>query len=183
MSYEINEGRARDHERRAIYDKLPTTDPTRSRQLFNRCTGPKGKFTTEEAAERHYIALASFGRKTSKPVWETGAVPEQVFHALSIDPTKTFGPGICFWPFDVFLNEDIPGCTSFTATQFRWARRVGNLWVISLRHGGASTRDSYAAVQPSKHGAYRKIWWADSLAGLAAWHAKGAVPLADVKPE
>lgn len=117
LSYEINEGRARDEARWARYKKLPAIDPARSRQLFDRCMGRKGKFSTDKEAERHYIALAPLSGKTSKPIWDANAVPEPVFRALGIDPAKTFGPGVCFWPSDVFLErEDMPGCTSVSTT-------------------------------------------------------------------
>ena len=181
LNYTVNEGRARYDERRAIYRKLPTADPSRSRKLFDRCVGPKGKFATEQEAERHYITLASFGRNASKPIWDTSAVPEPVFRALGVDPAKTFGSGICFWPFDVFLNEDIPGCTSFTATQFRWARRVGDVWLVALRFGGLSTRDSYAAVRRAGNGPYQKIWWSNDMASFSAWHTNGAIPMIEKK--
>lgn len=182
LSYEINEGRARDKGRQALYKKLPATDPARSRQLYDRCAGPQDKFATEEQARRHYIAVASLGQKTSKPIWEANAVPESVFRALGIDPAKTFGAGVCFWASDVFLElKDMPGCSSITATQFRWARRVGDLWVVSLRRGGASTQDGYAAVQRADDGRHRKIWWANNLAGFAEWRAKGTVPMIDGK--
>lgn len=184
LHYTINEGRARDDERREMYKKLPATDPSRSRKLFGQCIGPKGKFATEQDAERHYVALASPVQKLSKPIWNAGAVPEPVFRALGVDPAKTFGPGICFWAFDFHLDlKDMPGCTATTGTRFRWARRAGDLWIVSLQFGGLSTRNGYAAVQPSNRGPYRKIWWADDLAGFSAWYAKGAVPMVAEKPE
>lgn len=184
LNYIINEGRARGDERRVLYKKLLAADPSRSRKLFDRCVGPKGKFATEREAERHYIALASFGHKASKPIWDASAVPEPVFRALGIDPAKTFDPGICFWAFDFFLDlKDMPGCTATTGTRFRWARRVDDLWLISLQFGGLSTRNGYAAVRPSNRGPYRKVWWANSVAGFSGWRTKGAVPLTDNKPE
>lgn len=177
LNYEINEGRARDEERHTYYEALPTTDPRRSRRLYRQCTGPKGRFATEKDANRHYVMLASFGRRASKPIWDASAVPEPVFHALDVDPAKIFGPGVCFWPFDVFLNEKIPGCTSFTGTQFRWARRVDGLWLVALRFGGVATRDEYVAVRHVDKGQYQKIWWSSDMAGFSAWQRNGAVPM------
>lgn len=116
------------------------------------------------------------GRRAGPVIRQPFDIPAPVFAALGIDRDKMFAPGVCFNSSDVILM--MPGCKSTTLGGLRWARRIGGLWLVSLRFGGASLRREYFAVRKER-GRYRKVWWADDLSGFNAWRTDGAIAMAE----
>lgn len=174
LAYQLLEGRDHDENRRAAYARLRITNPQEAERLFRQCRSPKGKFRSEEEAERYYVSLMPIGRRASKLHWTPDDVPSSVFTAMGFDRAKISGPGVCFQSMDIFV--ELPGCTSYSNVSFRWARQVSGLWLVSLRFGGISLRTQYSAVREEGKGDFRKVWWGD-LAGFNAWHANGATPM------
>jgi hypothetical protein len=175
LAYELTEGGDVRDEREDGYVALAEHDPAAAKRLYARCTSPAGKFADERALDRHLVSIMPNIARAGPPVWDPFQVPAGVFAALRIDPQATFGKGICFNSSDVYFVPD--GCRGVTSIGFRWARRSGDLWVVSLRIGGVALRMMYAALRKSPDGSYRRIWWNDSIAPFAKWRADGAVPM------
>jgi hypothetical protein len=107
-------------------------------------------------------------------------VPAPVFTALGIDRDRAFAPGICFNSFDFFIEDS--ECKGHSFAGFRWARRVRDLWLVSMKFGGAFLRREYYTVR-KEHGRYRKVWWADDLSSFNAWRENGAIAMAEPSRE
>ncbi len=170
LDYTLVEGRAVRNAREADWWSLAVRDPKGAAQLFARCRKQSGY--DDRSAERAMALLAGSLAAARPPVWRWDRVPVPVFKAIRIDPAQQFAAGTCFSSFDVIF--DTPGCDSFTFTRFRWARRLGDMWIVALERGGSTLREQYFAVRREKGGAYRKVWWDTTLATLANWRANGA---------
>jgi hypothetical protein len=176
LRFALFEGRDRSDGRRRAYGELPKTDPKLARRLSEQCLGHTGKFSTQTEADDHYLRLMNMGRRAGPVIRQPFDIPAPVFAGLGIDRDRMFAPGVCFNSGDVILMG--PGCNSVTFGGLRWARRIGDLWLVSLKFGGVSLRREYFAVR-KEHGLYRKVWWADDLTGFNAWRADGAIAMVE----
>jgi len=175
LDFAVDEGRAAGDRRERFYNMLALQRPAAARALYQQCRTPTGKYADRIQSDHHMASLVSFGPGVAPPIWAASAVPSPVFAALGIDAHKVFGPGVCFNSMDFPIK--LPGCKTYTSVDFRWARRMGDMWLVSLNFGGDSVRGEYFAVAPTATGRFHKIWWSDSMTGFTAWRAKGFVPV------
>lgn len=172
LIWRIDEGERREARRDEHYRTLGKRG---ARRAFASCRGRTGKYADDDAFEMHLAGLMNL-RGAGPVIRSHEGVPAAAFQALGIDPASTFGPGICFNPVDVLV--EFPECDRYTHVMLRWARPVGETWIVALKVGGGSLRRHYAVVRREPDGTYRKIWWGASLAPYAAWVRAGAAPMA-----
>lgn len=178
LEFRLTEGRERHHRHVAEMNALRAEASTRTKALYKQCRAGVDRFKNIEDASRYYTSLAPITRRASKPVWSPDKVPAAAFLTLGIDPAKTFGPGICFWPGGVLI--EFPECKSYTTQGFRWSRRIGDIWLLALRRSLHSREPRYVALRLQGQD-YHIIWQANDLAGFAGWHANGTIPMVDTK--
>jgi hypothetical protein len=183
LDYELRRGKAAHDTAYAAWNaSINRAGPRKRAALLARCRNAPGGFADRRAIVRHYASLIPLGRLTSPVITSPHAVPSGVFAAIGIDAAKTFAKGVCFNSMD-FVIEDEPGCPGGqTSTNFRWARKVSNIWFLSLNTGGVSLRHPYFAVREVERGHYRKVWWSlpdEGLASFNAWRINGAVPMTE----
>jgi hypothetical protein len=175
LDFEIDEGSAAAEQREEFYATLAARNPVQARALYRQCRSSAGKYVDQEAFERHSASLLSLGSDAKPPVFKPYEVPRAIYAALGIDFRSTFAPGICFAANDVILES--PECQQYSPIRFKWARKVGDMWVVALQMGGISLRREYLAVRLVRNQQYKKIWWSDSIAGFPKWRANGSHPM------
>jgi hypothetical protein len=183
LDYELRRGKAaRDTAYAASNALIDRANPGKRAALLARCRNAPGGFADRRAIVRHYASLAPLGGVTSSVITSPHAIPAGVFAAIGIDSGKAFAKGVCFNSMD-FVIEDEARCPGGqTSTNFRWARKVGNIWLLSLNTGGGILRYPYFAVREVAKGNYRKVWWtlpSEGLASFNAWRTNGAVPMTE----
>ena len=175
LDFEIDEGSAATEQRKEFYATLVARNPLQAQSLYRQCRSSAGKYADKAALERHIASLLSLGLDAKPPVFNPYEVPRAIYAALGIDFRSTFAPGICFAANDVILES--AECQGYSSIRFKWARKVGDMWVIALQIGGISLRRQYLAVRPIKDHQYEKIWWSNSIAGFSKWRANGSHPM------
>jgi len=171
LIWRIDEGNRREALRERHYRALGSWG---ARRALAACRSRIGKYADRDAFEIHLAGLMSM-RGAGPFIRSHEGVPAGAFLALGIDAASTFSPGVCFNSGDVIV--EFPGCDRYTFGKLRWARQVGETWIVALKIGGASLSRYYAVVRRESDGTYRKIWWGASLARYAAWARAGAAPM------
>jgi hypothetical protein len=174
LVWQLEEGDDRQAVRSEHYRTLAARRAGEVRRAFAACHGRTGKYADRQAFEIHLAALMSNMHGGGPYMWSHERVPAAALLALGMDEARTFGRGVCFSPSVIV---ETPGCDRYTFIRFRWARRIGDTWIVALRVGGASLRRYYQVVRKEPGGTYRRIWSGDSLAPYAAWAAAGATPM------
>lgn len=186
LDYELRRGSdAEDAEIDAWRDFERKAGPKDYAARLARCRRASGGFASREAMTRHYASLAPLGRNTSPAITSPSSVPPGVFAAIDVDAATTFAKGVCFNSTNYFFEdeENCPG--GQTGTGFRWARKTGDIWLLSMLSGGYALENPHYAVREIAPGRYRKIWWIrhsfvpGGLTAFRAWRAKGAVPMTE----
>lgn len=178
IEFKLDEGRVAADARYAGYATMAKRDPQGTRIAFDRCNAGVGQYKSNDDLMHHLVSIMSIGRKAEAPVFKPDAVPPAAYAALGFDAERNFGPGICFQSMDVFTEDDGDSrCKDYSMVGFRWARHVGNLWIVALEFGGNSLTKHYFVVSRLSDDHYRKVWWSDTLADFTTWLRQGAVPM------
>ena len=186
IDYELRRGSdAEDAEIDAWRDFQRKAGPKDYAARLARCRRAPGGFASHEAMTRHYASLVPLGRNTSPAITSPSSVPPGVFAAIGVDAVTTFAKGVCFNSTSYFIEdeENCPG--GQTGTGFRWARKTGDIWLLSILSGGYALQNPHYAVREIAPGRYRKVWWIresvvpGGLSAFRAWRAKGAVPMTE----
>jgi len=186
IDYELRRGSdAEEDADNAWRDVERAAGPKESAALLARCRRLPGGFASREAITRHYASLAPLGRNASPAIDSPSRVPPGVFAAIGVDAAKTFAKGVCFNSTNYFFADEKECPGGEVGTGFRWARKVGDTWLLSMLSGGIAARNPHYAVREIAPGRYRKVWWdRDSfvhgaVSSFIAWRAKGAVPMTE----
>ncbi|MGH6694239.1 MAG: hypothetical protein ACREBX_03025 [Sphingopyxis sp.] len=177
LEFRLAEGRSRHHRHVDEMNRLKAEASARTKAQYRQCQAGIGAFKDVEQASRYYTALAPITRGASKPIWSSEQVPAAAFLALGIDPATDLAPGTCFWPGGVLIESMFPKCKRFTAKGFRWARRIGDIWLLAPQRPIRSREPRYVAVRGDSQGQLHKIWWAYTTASFDTWYAGGAMPM------